>query len=137
MTFSLFLFYFAIFDENIGLASKLDGASSFDRLNSVLNSLSYLSDDPWGYGIYGDSGVSAKNSGINLIGAAAAIGVPGLFFVIFFWGCAIFFSDRKLLRFFALLPIMTTAITSQPLLDSFAVWIIFVAPTVLRWRDTG
>lgn len=124
------LAYISIFNEDIGLASKINGESFYDRYYAMENGIAYLREFPWGFGLYGN-GLGGSNSGINLIAQSAAIGIVGLFAIFIFWVSLIVFDKDPKWKFIALFPIFFTMLTSQPLLDSFGIYAIMLLPVRL------
>ena len=130
--------YIAYFDTSIGFASKVDGESFADRYNAVDRSLASLRENPFGFGVYGSLRVKEANSGINLIASMASFGVIGAFLILLNWFANQRFTSWRKLKIFACLPIYATMLTSQPLLDAMAIFIILMLdPGVLRSQLEG
>lgn len=111
----------------VGLKDKEErSVSADDRYDANSGSLQSVADHPMGTGLYTST---IPNSTINLIGSIREIGLPGLFLFL-----ALYIVPPLLLRhrWYALLcvlPVLLTAISSQPLLDApFAYLLLFFAP---------
>ncbi len=111
----------------VGLKDKEErSVSADDRYDANAGSLQAISEHPLGLGLYTST---IPNSTINLIGSLREIGLPGLFLFL-----ALYLGPPLLLRhkWYALLcviPVLLTAISSQPLLDApFAYLLLFFAP---------
>lgn len=105
-------------DLAIGVAGKMANKSGISRLNSVLTSFDFLSENPLmgvGYKYFSDSSILEN---VNLITAGAEIGIIGWGI---FTGYIMFLLYRlfraKSLFFFPLLVYVITIVISQPLYD--------------------
>lgn len=128
---AIYLFSFALTDPTIGLSAKLETASFSDRMVSINEALWAVSHNPFGYGMYGNDGIARANSGITLISSVAAIGIPGAILYVLIWVGAIFADKTPIRKAVCILPIFLTALTSQPLIDSFGIYIILMLPAVI------
>lgn len=127
LVISGFLIYFSIFDENIGFASKEHGDSYLDRYYAVQAGIDLFKENPLGVGVYARS--SDYNAGINLISSAGFIGIFGFILAVIAFLAPTYLSENRYYSAVCVLPIIVTALTSQPLLDSFGIWLlIFIDP---------
>ena len=127
----LSLVWFSVTDESVGLAAKIDGVSFSDRMIAIQYALSFLSENPWGYGMYGNSGVIRTNAGINLIASSGALGVVGVLLYLISMAAAVYDRENMMPKLVAFLPIFLTSLTSQPLIDSLGVAVILMMPVCL------
>lgn len=119
----------------VGLKDKEErSVSADDRYDANSGSLQTVADFPMGLGLYSST---IPNSTINLIGSIREIGLPGLFlFLVLYLGPPLLLR-HKLYALLCVVPVLLTAISSQPLLDApFAYLLLFFAPASLVARET-
>jgi hypothetical protein len=119
-----------IYAPFIGLEDKQDtghGKSISDRQVATFNAWETLKEHPLGVG-FNNSKVSY--SGINLLGASNMIGVIGFTLCLGTYLLPMLAADNRKRYFLAVLPIIITSLTSQPLLDAPFLYIMFLAPYV-------
>lgn len=123
----------ALYTPYIGLNDKLDthGTSLTDRSAAISQGLEQAGDNPFGYGMYGSTG---DNAGICLLSSLGALGVLGFLcqvVILSGWRPGITPSWKKMA---ACLPILITALVSQPIAGEPVTYILMMAflPRVRR-----
>ncbi len=99
----------------IGLEHKIDSVSGETRLVSTQIGLKKFLKNPIGVGLYN---AHRKNASINLIAVLSEIGIFGVFLYLLVFFIAIYYDENPSLIMAALIPILATSITSQPLVDA-------------------
>lgn len=108
----------------VGVLSKSETHSDSvsDRQEAVERGLSVVLENPLGLGL---GGVKAKNASVNLIAALGSIGVVGFFVqLLILSGIGGGGSARQ--RVVAFLPLVLTALFSQPLIGAPAVYVLLL-----------
>ena len=108
----------------VGILSKTETHSDSvsDRQEAVERGLSLVLENPMGLGL---GGVKAKNASINLIAALGSIGVVGFVLQVIILS-GIGGGGRAKLRVIAFLPLVLTALFSQPLIGAPAVYVLLL-----------
>lgn len=124
------LVYMSIFDDNIGFAAKANSTSYSDRYFATQTGINMFLNNPLGIGMNSTS--MDENLGINLISIVGYIGIFGIVLTLLAYIVPILTSRNRFVAFVCIGPIIFTAVTSQPLLDSFGVWLlVLIDPAVL------
>lgn len=130
--FSGLLFISFFTTETIGVFDKILTTSFLDRWTSLSYGIYEFKKNPFGYGFYGNSEYLISNTSINLIASLAGLGIFGVILYINIWIYSVFFDKNPRKKLACIFPIFITALTSQPLIDSFGIYIILSLPAVLQ-----